>query len=65
MQYKYTARCTEYGLEYMPRVTVVVKNPKTGTELPVFGLVDSGATPNIPHIGKAKKVNTHHSVDGA
>lgn len=47
MQYKYTAQYTDYGLEYMPRITAFVKNPKTGNELPVFALVDSGAAETL------------------
>ena len=47
MQYKYTAQYTDYGVEYMPRVTGFVKNPKTGNELPVFALVDSGAAETL------------------
>ena len=47
MHYKYTAKYTDYGLEYMPRIVALVKNPKTGTELPVFGLIDSGATETL------------------
>jgi hypothetical protein len=47
MQYKYTAQYTDYGLEHMPRITAIVKNPKTGIELPLFWLVDSGATETL------------------
>jgi hypothetical protein len=49
MQYKYTAKYTDYGLEYMPRVTALVKNPKNGSELPLFALVDSGASETLLH----------------
>lgn len=47
MQYKYTAQYTDYGLEYMPRITAFVKNPQNGNELPLFWLVDSGATETL------------------
>jgi hypothetical protein len=47
MQYKYTAQYTDYGLEYMPHITAFVKNPRNGNELPLFWLVDSGATETL------------------
>jgi len=47
MHYKYTAQYNDYEMEYMPRVTVCIKNPKTGSELPVFALVDSGAAETL------------------
>jgi Aspartyl protease len=47
MRYEYTAKYTDYGLEYMPRVVAFVKNPKTGTELTIFALVDSGASETL------------------
>ena len=47
MRYEYTAKYTDYGLEYMPRIVAFVKNPKTSIELPVFGLIDSGASETL------------------
>ena len=31
----------------MPRLTAFIKNPKNGSELPIFGLVDSGASETL------------------
>lgn len=54
MQYKYTAQYTGFGFEYMPRITAVVTNPKNGLELPLFGMVDSGAAETLVqrHVGE-------------
>ena len=48
MQFKYDTRYTQdYGFEMVPRVSVVFRNPKNGRELPIFCLVDSGASETL------------------
>jgi hypothetical protein len=44
MKFRYDTRYTEQGFEMVPRVPVIFRNPKTGMEIPVFCLVDSGAS---------------------
>ena len=44
MQFRYDTRYTEYGFEMVPRLPVVFRNPHNGRELPIFCLVDSGAS---------------------
>ncbi len=49
MQFRYDTRLTAYGFEQVPRVPVMFSNPKNGLEIPVFGLVDSGASDTLLH----------------
>ena len=44
MKFKYDTRFTGNGFEMVPRIPVQFRNPKNGMELPIFCLVDSGAT---------------------
>jgi hypothetical protein len=44
MVIKYTPQLTDYGIMYSPRVNVVFTHPDSGTEVPIFALVDSGAS---------------------
>ena len=55
MRFQYDTRLTAYGFEQVPRVPVMFTNPKNGLEIPVFCLVDSGASDTLLHweIGKA------------
>lgn len=49
MQFSYDTRLTDYGFEMVPRVPVIFTNPKTGMNIPLFCLVDSGATDVLIH----------------
>lgn len=45
MQFGYDTRYIDgYGFEMAPRLPVVFRNPKNGREMPIFCLVDSGAS---------------------
>lgn len=44
MKFRYDTRYTEHGLEMVPRVPVVFQNPLNKREIPIFCLVDSGAS---------------------
>lgn len=44
MKFRYDTRYTEHGFEMVPRLPVVFRNPKNGREIPIFCLVDSGAS---------------------
>ncbi|MEK7532405.1 MAG: retropepsin-like aspartic protease [Patescibacteria group bacterium] len=44
MKFRYDTRYTEHGFEMVPRIPVVFKNPRNGREIPIFCLVDSGAS---------------------
>jgi predicted aspartyl protease len=44
MKFRYDTRYTEHGFEMVPRVPIIFRNPKTGMEVPIFCLVDSGAS---------------------
>ncbi len=54
MKFQYDTRLTSLGFEQVPRVPVVFTNPKNGFAIPVFCLVDSGASDTLLHweIGK-------------
>jgi hypothetical protein len=47
MQFRYDLRYTDYGFEMIPWVPVVFRNPHNGRELPIFCLVDSGASDTL------------------
>ena len=48
MQFRYDTRyIDDYGFEMVPRVPMVFRNPKNGRELPIFCLVDSGASDTL------------------
>ena len=44
MKFRYDTRYTEHGFEMAPRVPVVFQNPLNKREIPIFCLVDSGAS---------------------
>jgi hypothetical protein len=44
MQFRYDTRYTGNEFEMVPRVPIVFRNPTNGLEVPVFCLVDSGAS---------------------
>ena len=61
MQFKYTAQyIPDYGMMYMPRVNVFVKNRKNDIELPFLALIDSGASDTLLHsqIGEELGIDT-------
>jgi predicted aspartyl protease len=48
MKFKYTAKwIDDYGISYTPRLPVIFSNPKTGAEIPLMSLVDSGASDTL------------------
>jgi hypothetical protein len=54
MKFKYDTRFTGNGFEMVPRVPMLFRNPKNGMEIPVFCLVDSGASEILLNIEIAK-----------
>ncbi len=44
MKFRYDTRYTEHGFEMVPRVPVVFRNPRNSREVPIFCLIDSGAS---------------------
>lgn len=44
MKFRYDTRYTEHGFEMVPRISVVFQNPQNKREIPIFCLVDSGAS---------------------
>jgi len=44
MQFRYDTRYTGSGFEMAPRMPILFRNPANGLEIPVFCLVDSGAS---------------------
>jgi hypothetical protein len=56
MKFKYSSQLLpDYGILSSPRVSAMFANPKTGMEMPVFCLIDSGSASILinPQIGKA------------
>ena len=47
MQFRYDTRYTGDEFEMVPRVPIIFSNPANGLEIPVFCLVDSGATESL------------------
>jgi hypothetical protein len=47
--FDYSVSASSSGFNYEPRVRVWIRNIETGVEIPVFGLIDSGATHTMAH----------------
>lgn len=63
MTFDYSISQSSSGFNYEPRVRVWLRNLENGIEVPIFALVDSGATHTVAHSQVADILNIERSRD--